>query len=208
VKGKFITFEGCEGVGKSTQAKFLIEYLKNQGYDVAFTREPGGTPVAEKVRAILLDPSLTIKPRTEAYLFVTARNDHIENVILPNIEKGKIVICDRYVDSSIAYQGVARNLGIEYVEKLNNVAFETCLPDCTIFINMDPANSWRRQKGNVILDDRLEIENEAFHAKCYEGFLAASKRYSDRYLVIEPEIDKNETFNKILKGLKEKNIIN
>lgn len=176
MKGKFITFEGCEGVGKSTQAKFLIEYLKNQGYDVVFTREPGGTPVAEKVRAILLDPSLTIKPRTEAYLFVTARNDHIENVILPNVEKGKIVICDRYVDSSIAYQGVARNLGIEYVEKLNKVAFETCLPDCTIFINMDPANSWRRQKGNVILDDRLEIENEAFHAKCYEGFLAAFEK--------------------------------
>lgn len=206
MRGKFITFEGCEGVGKSTQAKFLIEYLENNGYDVVFTREPGGTPVAERVRNILLDPSLKITPVTEAHLFVTARNDHIENFILPNIGKGKIVICDRYVDSSIAYQGVARNLGIEYIENLNNVAFKKCVPDCTVFIDMEPKNSWRRQKGTVIQDDRLEIENDAFHAKCYEGFLEASKRYESRFLTIVPEEDKDKTFNKILQGLQKRGL--
>ncbi|HHX49687.1 MAG TPA: dTMP kinase [Clostridiales bacterium] len=207
MKGKFITFEGCEGVGKSTQAKLLIKYLEEKGYDVVFTREPGGTPVAERIREILLDPTLEITSRTEAHLFVAARNDHIENVILPNLEKGKIVICDRYVDSSIAYQGVARNLGIEYIEELNKVAFETCLPDCTVFINMDPANSWRKQIGEVIEDDRMESENAMFHAKCFKGFLEASKRYKNRYLVVEPLEDKMQTFNKILEGLKDRKII-
>ena len=122
MKGKFITFEGCEGVGKSTQLRLLAEYLNREGIDTAFTREPGGTPLAERIREILLDENLVISPYAEAELFATARRDHIDNLILPSIEAGKLVVCDRYIDSSLAYQGVARGLGIERVYEINSYA--------------------------------------------------------------------------------------
>lgn len=203
-KGIFITFEGCEGVGKSTQAKMLGEYLKAKGYEIVFTREPGGTPVAEEVRKIILNPNLEVKPLTEAHLFVTARNDHIQNVILPSLAQGKIVLCDRYVDSSIAYQGVARALGIDEIISLNKYAFDNCMPDITVFIDMDPANSWRKQKGAVVDNDRLELENTEFHADCYKGFKILAKMFPERIVSITPEFNKEDTFKKILSILEDR----
>ena len=147
MKGKFITLEGCEGVGKSTQLRLLAEYLNKEGVDTVFTREPGGTPLAERIRGILLDENLVISPYAEAELFATARRDHIDNLIIPALKAGKLVVCDRYIDSSLAYQGVARGLGIERVSEINAYARDNCMPELPVFIDMEPANSWRRQEG-------------------------------------------------------------
>lgn len=207
MKGKFITLEGCEGVGKSTQLNMLKEYLEKTGQEAFFTREPGGTPVAEAIRKILLDQSLTIEPKVEAMLFATARISHIDEVIIPNLEQGKIVISDRYIDSSFAYQGFARNLGLDFVQTVNKYAFDVCMPDCTIFIDMDPEFSWRRQKGNKISNDRLENEKLEFHKGCYIGFTELAKVFKDRIIKIIPDIDKNETHRRIVEALKNKGVI-
>jgi len=207
MKGKFITLEGCEGVGKSTQLNMLKEYLEKTGQEAFFTREPGGTPVAEAIRKILLDQSLTIEPKVEAMLFATARISHIDEVIIPNLEQGKIVISDRYIDSSLAYQGFARNLGLDFVQTVNKYAFDVCMPDCTIFIDMDPEFSWRRQKGNKISNDRLENEKLEFHKGCYIGFTELGKVFKDRIIKIVPDIDKNETHRRIVEALKNKGVI-
>ena len=207
MKVKFITLEGCEGVGKSTQLNMLKEYLEKTGQEAFFTREPGGTPVAEAIRKILLDQSLTIEPKVEAMLFATARISHIDEVIIPNLEQGKIVISDRYIDSSLAYQGFARNLGLDFVQTVNKYAFDVCMPDCTIFIDMDPEFSWRRQKGNKISNDRLENEKLEFHKGCYIGFTELAKVFKDRIIKIVPDIDKNETHRRIVEALKNKGVI-
>lgn len=201
-KSRFITLEGCEGVGKSTQLKMLKEYLEKTGQPAVFTREPGGTPVAEAIRNILLDKSMEISPSVEAYLFATARVDHIDRVILPAKERGELIICDRYIDSSLAYQGVAREIGIDNVLALNSYAVEKCMPDKTIFIDMDPNNSWRKQNGKKILDDRMELESESFHGKCYEGYKELAKRYPDRIAAIEPNLDRKTTHESILDVLR------
>ncbi|MBO5773985.1 MAG: dTMP kinase, partial [Clostridia bacterium] len=145
MKGKFVTVEGCEGVGKSTQLRLLKEYFEREGIPAVFTREPGGTPIAERIREILLDKKLAVSPRIEAELFAVARMEHINNLIKPALEQGKVVISDRYIDSSLAYQGVARELGIDNVYEINAYARDNCMPELTIFIDMDPANSWRKQ---------------------------------------------------------------
>jgi dTMP kinase len=185
----------------------LKEYLEKTGQEAFFTREPGGTPVAEAIRKILLDQSLTIEPKVEAMLFATARISHIDEVIIPNLEQGKIVISDRYIDSSLAYQGFARNLGLDFVQTVNKYAFDVCMPDCTIFIDMDPEFSWRRQKGNKISNDRLENEKLEFHKGCYIGFTELAKVFKDRIIKIVPDIDKNETHRRIVEALKNKGVI-
>jgi dTMP kinase len=207
MKGKFITLEGCEGVGKSTQLNMLKEYLERTNQDAFFTREPGGTPVAEAIRQILLDQTLVIEPKVEAMLFATARISHIDEVIIPNLEKGKIVVSDRYVDSSLAYQGFARNLGLEYVQTVNKYAFDVCMPDCTIFIDMDPEFSWRKQKGNKVFNDRLENEKLEFHKGCYFGFKELARVFPERIVKIVPDIDKAETHRRIVEALKSKGVI-
>ncbi len=207
MKGKFVTVEGCEGVGKSTQLRLLKEYFEREGIDALFTREPGGTPVAEKIRSILLDKKLSVSPMVEAELFAVARMEHINNLIKPALEEGKIVICDRYIDSSLAYQGVARGLGIDEVYKINDYAKQNCMPNLTVFIDMDPANSWRKQKGTVILNDRMEGESQEFHALCYKGFKEMCMREPNRIVAVVPNEDKNVTHLAIINALKEKGIV-
>lgn len=202
---KFITFEGCEGVGKSTQLRMLKEYLINTNQDAVFTREPGGTTLAEKIRELILTEDMN--PYVEANLFAAARSEHIQNKILPSIKENKLVICDRYLDSSLAYQGYARGLGVELVEKLNTYAIENCMPEATIFLNMDPNDSWRKRKGKVILNDRMEKENAEFHSKVYQGFLALQKKYPDRYIEIIPQQEKQATNNDIINKLRKRGII-
>ena len=205
--GKFITVEGCEGVGKSTQLRLLKDYFEREGIEAVFTREPGGTPVAEKIRGILLDKNLTITPLIEANLFAVARTEHINTKIKPALKEGKIVVCDRYIDSSLAYQGVARDLGIDEVYAINHYARDNCMPDLTIFIDMDPANSWRKQNGTVILNDRMELEDAMFHAKCYKGFKEMCAREPERIIPIVPDSDKFVTHTAIIDTLKEKGIL-
>lgn len=206
-KGKFITVEGCEGVGKSTQLRLLKEYFEREGIDAIFTREPGGTPVAERIRGILLDKNLTISPRIEAELFACARMEHINNLIKPALAQGKVVVSDRYIDSSLAYQGVARDLGIDNVYEINEYARDNCMPELTIFIDMDPAHSWRKQKGAVILNDRMEAEDGSFHALCYKGFKEMCRREPERIVAIVPDEDRNVTHEAIIATLKEKGIV-
>ena len=200
----FITFEGCEGVGKSTQIRYLKEYLQKTNQPALFTREPGGNEVGEEIREILLKEKMSAL--CEAHLFAAARIEHINTVILPALNQGMLVICDRYIDSSFAYQGFARGLGLEKVMQINEFAVNNCMPQYTVFLDMNPLNSWRKQKGKVI-DDRMEGESGEFHLKVYDGFKRLSQAYADRYIVIEPKPLKEETSQSIIDALRKRGII-
>ena len=204
MKGKFIVFEGCEGVGKSTQLRLLKEYLEQTGQETVFTREPGGTPLAEKIRELIL--TCDMNAECEAALFAAARCDHIDNLILPALNAGKLVICDRYIDSSVAYQGYGRGLGYDKVRDINFYAVQNCLPDAVVFIDMNPLESWRRQKGKIVENDRMEREKDEFHLKVYQGFKEIEKRQNN-FLSIIPEVDKSATSAKIIDALKSKGLI-
>lgn len=203
IKG-FITFEGCEGVGKSTQVRLLCEYLKETGQDYVLTREPGGTPLAEEIRQLILTNEMSVF--CEASLFAAARSEHIDRLILPQINCGKLVICDRYIDSSLAYQGYARGMGEEAVLSLNSYAITNCMPEAVIFLNMDPSKSWRKLKGKVVLNDRMEKEDEAFHSAVYQGFLNLKDKY-DRFVEIIPSPDKAATNHDIIRALRQRGVI-
>ncbi len=205
MQGVFITFEGCEGVGKSTQLRLLKEYLARTKQDAIFTREPGGTEIAEKIRDIILSTDTVISPLVEAYLFATARADHMDKVIIPALKAGKIVICDRFVDSSEAYQGSGRNLGLQTVAEINRLALQGVTPDCTVFIDMNPATSWRKQHGRVIENDRMELEADTFHQKVYKGFKELSSR--ERYASIIPQENMFETSKSIVNALVKRGLI-
>lgn len=200
----FITFEGCEGVGKSTQLRLLGEYLKSTSQDALFIREPGSTDISEQIRTVILDPDNTAMTAVaEAYLYAASRAQLVREVIKPALAEGKLVVCDRYIDSSIAYQGYARGLGAELVEELNSYAVDGCMPDATVFIDLRPFEAFRNGK----LSDRLEQESEEFHNKVYDGFLAQSKRSNGRFIMIKPELDKQATSKKIIDALKKRGII-
>jgi len=175
MKGFFIDFEGADGSGKSTQLRFLAEHLEARGLKVVRTREPGGCPVAEKIRAVLLDrENGGMAGATEALLYAAARAEHVRKVIKPAIEEGKIVLCDRFLLSSLAYQGYGRGLGVEQVRRINELAVDGCLPDITVFINVAPENAFQRMNENKV-HDRLELEDITFHERVYAGFLELSK---------------------------------
>ena len=179
---RFIVFEGGEGAGKSTQSAALADYLQARGHEVLCTREPGGTPAAEAIRAVLLDPSnVGLDDRAEALLFAAARGDHAARVIRPALERGEIVISDRYLDSSVAYQGVARGLGAERVAELSLWATGGLVPDLTIVLDVDPALGLAR----VVGPDRLESEPLEWHARVRQGFLDIAAAAPDRYLVLD-----------------------
>ena len=168
-KGKFITFEGCERVGKTTQLQRLKRYLELSGQDggFVFTKEPGGTPTADKIRALILDKENTsLTAKTEALLYAASRAQHVEELILPALESGRHVICDRYFDSSVAYQVYGRGLPYEYVRSINSYALENCSPDYTVFFDLHPDNAFNRRGAA----DRIELESAEFHRRVYEGF--------------------------------------
>jgi dTMP kinase len=178
----FIVFEGGEGAGKSTQSRALADYLEARGHRVRRTREPGGTPAAEAIRAVLLDPANTgLDDRAEALLFAAARGDHAARVIRPALAAGEIVISDRYLDSSVAYQGVARDLGAERVADLSLWATGGLVPDLTIVLDVDPAVGLAR----VVGPDRLESEPVEWHRRVRQAFLEIAAAAPDRYLVLD-----------------------
>ncbi len=181
-EARFIVFEGGEGAGKSTQSAALADYLVARGHRVRRTREPGGTPAAEAIRAVLLDPANTgLDDRAEALLFAAARGDHAARVIRPALAAGEIVISDRYLDSSVAYQGVARDLGAERVADLSLWATGGLLPDLTVVLDVDPALGLAR----VVGPDRLESEPVEWHERVRQAFLDIAERAPDRYLVLD-----------------------
>lgn len=197
-QGYFITFEGGDGAGKSTQIGKLRAYLEAKGYDVVLTREPGGTEIGEKIRQVILDPKHSEMARvTEAMLYAASRAQHVEEVIKPAIKAGQIVICDRFVDSSIAYQGFARGLG-DVVSIINQYAIGDCYPDLTFLLKLKPQIGNSRIKGREM--DRIELEGETFHQAVYRGYEELEKRYADRIVgidatqtieVIEAEINRH-----------------
>ena len=175
-KGLFIAIEGGEGAGKSTHSKRLAQHLESIGHEVVLTREPGGTPTAEKIRNILLDPEITDMPdHTEALLFAASRADLAANLIRPALERGATVICDRYIDSSVAYQGYSRGLGAEKVRELSLWATGNLIPDFTIYLDVPPEAAAQRMDGT----DRMEIQSRDFHIAVHQAFrdMAAASEF-------------------------------
>ena len=179
MSGFFIAFEGGDGAGKSTQVKLLAAALQGKR-EVVVTREPGGSDVAEHIREVLLNPNHRIDGMTEALLFAAARADHVSKVIRPALEQNRVVICDRFVDSSIAYQGVARKLGIEMVRELNQIATNNLIPDLTIVLDVPTdAGLARAQEPN-----RMENEGADFHEIVKDAFIELAKQEPARYLIV------------------------
>jgi dTMP kinase len=202
----FITFEGPDGSGKSTVIKTIYERLVNEKYNILLTREPGGTPIAEKIRTIILDnENVALDPRAEALLYAASRRQHLVEKIWPALKEGKIVLCDRYLDSSLAYQGGGRDLGVENVLNINLFATENTYPDLTIFFNVSPEVGLSRvSQDKKRVADRLDNESENFHDKVYETFLELTKKYKDRIVVIDASKPLNEVIENTYKILKEK----
>ncbi|MGI6737550.1 MAG: dTMP kinase [Anaerovoracaceae bacterium] len=182
-KGIFITVEGGDGAGKSTQLDFIRRYLEDRGENALFTREPGGTPISEKIRAIILDKHNTdMSPITEMLLYAASRAQHVQQLIGPALSRGRIVVCDRFVDSSIVYQGYARGLG-DQVSVVNGYAIGGYLPDITFLLKVDPAVGAARIEDAE--HDRLENESPAFHEKVYQGYLRLEQQFPDRVVGID-----------------------
>jgi len=185
----FITLEGVEGSGKTTVARGLVEILEDNGFDVLYTREPGGNKIAEAIRDVVLDTSNTdMDVRTEALLYAAARRQHLVDVIEPAIKVQKIVICDRFVDSSIAYQGYARNIGPELVEYINDFAIAGKRPDLTFLIDVKPEIGLKRiaiDKNREV--NRLDLEDFEFHQSVYAGYQELAEKYKDRIKIIDGE---------------------
>ena len=200
----FVSFEGCEGVGKSTQLRLLKEYLEKTGQRAIYVREPGSTEISEQIRRVILDTANTaMTDMTEAMLYAASRAQLVREVIKPALERGELVICDRYVDSSIAYQGYGREMGAELIKQINAPAIDGCIPDLTIFIDLSPEHSWRTYR----TEDRLEQESNEFFNKVYKGFISEIERSNGRIVSIKPDLDKNITSAKIISAMRERGII-
>ena len=206
-RGKFITFEGCDGCGKSTQLKLLSDYLSQEGIPHIFTREPGGGKISEAIREILLSgKNMEMTDECEALLYAASRVQHLSDRVEPALAKGELVICDRYVDSSLAYQAYARGLGVEFITKINAFALENYLPDVTVFIDLSPEAAFKRKHG-ADENDRLEQAGMAFHNRVYEGYKTLAKENPDRFVCVDGNKTPQGIFEDILKLLKERGCI-
>lgn len=207
MKGKFVTFEGGEGVGKTTQLALVRQYLEDNGVDAIFLREPGGNKISEKIRDIILDIDNSAMTGTcEAMLYSAARAQLTEEVIKPALESGKLVICDRFIDSTFAYQGIARGLGADKVDALNRMACGDVMPDLTIFLDLPPYLAFAR-KGGADKSDRLEQEGIEFHNKVYEGYVLAAKLYPQRIARVDCTGQASQTHANIIRLMRERGIL-
>ena len=193
---KFITFEGIDGCGKSTQARLLLEYMNKSGVETILVREPGGTNISESIREILLHSSSgQMGDRTESLLMTASRAQLTQEVIIPNMEQGKFVIADRYSDSTLAYQGGGRNLDIEWLIELNNYATFTLLPDITFFVDIRSEEALRRLDSNK---DRIEGEGIEFQARVRKTYHELAERFNDRYVILNGYGKINDIHQKVL----------
>jgi dTMP kinase len=208
VSGYFITFEGGEGAGKTTVLQLVSDRLRDKGYDVLVTREPGGIKIAEKIRTIILDPLHTeMEEHTEALLYAAARSQHLAEKVVPALKQGKIVLCDRFVDSSLVYQGYARGLGMDEVLKINQFAVGDCMPDLTLFFDIEPEKGLARIAANKDREqNRLDLENLEFHEQVYKAYHILAESFPERIQTIDAsqslEIVEQEAFDHILSLLK------
>ncbi|MCW8985240.1 MAG: dTMP kinase [Thermoanaerobaculales bacterium] len=200
-EGYFITFEGGEGTGKTSQLMLVDEWLRTLGHKTVVTREPGGTRLAEAVRALLLDPELEPDGHSEIFLLEAARRDHVERVIRPAIEDGAVVLCDRFTDSSLVYQGLVRGLGWEEVAQLNRLATGGLEPHLTLVFDMDPekalARAHTRNSEGSSRESRLDDEPAEFHRRVREGFLELAKREPSRVEVIDADGPPEKVFARV-----------
>ena len=198
-KGLFITFEGVDGCGKTTQINLLSEYLQKQGHEVLLTREPGGKGLGEKLREILLNYDGEVSDRCESFLFLADRAQHIDIIVNPAVQEGKIVLCDRHTDSTVAYQGYGRGLDIETINKLNNLATNDRKPDLTFVFDIDTETSMKRVGKN---QDRMESAGIEFQTKVRNGYLEIAKQEPERVKVIDATKSIEEIHAEVLKYIK------
>ncbi|MGK6316752.1 dTMP kinase [Neorhizobium sp. DT-125] len=199
--GLFVTFEGGEGAGKSTQIRRLADQLRRRGHDVLMTREPGGSPGAEAVRHVLLSGAAEeFGVRMEAILFAAARNDHVEEVIRPALESGAIVLCDRFIDSSRVYQGVTGNLEPDFIEALQRIAIDGVVPDCTLILDLPAEVGLKRARKRSAENapDRFEREEIETHEKRREAYLEIAEAEPERCRVVNAERPEEEIAEEIL----------
>lgn len=207
MKGKLITFEGCEGSGKSTQVRLLKEYLEKTGQPYIDTREPGGTSISEKIRSVILDKNnAEMVDECEALLYAASRCQLLKQKILPALNEGKIVIIDRYYDSSFAYQAYARGLGYDFVAAANNFALFNAVPDLTVFFDIDPYSAFLR-KGGADSADRLELAGMEFHKKVYAGYKALVEKFPERIISVDANASQEEIHDKVLTLLRCKGLM-
>lgn len=203
MKGKFIVFEGSDGSGKTTILNNVKKYLDDNNIDYVLTREPGGTMISEGIRNVLLANDKTeMSNRTEALLFAAARAQHVDEIIKPNLEKGRLVISDRFVMSSLAYQGYGRELGVDRVKAINDFAIDGVEPDYTIFFNVDPITVLERKR-KAVEADRLENEDESYHTRVYEGYQDMISKIDDRMILIDASKSIEEVTDATIKRLLE-----
>ena len=193
----FVTIEGPEGSGKTTIGKKIVERLIQEGYEVIYTREPGGIEIAEQIRQVILDVNNTnMDPRTEALLYAASRRQHLMEKIVPAIKDNKIIICERFVDSSLAYQGHARHLGIDNVYEINKFAIDTLMPDLTLLFDIDPKIGLERINANKLREvNRLDLEQLEFHTLVREGFLIIQSREPNRVKKVDASQSIENVFN-------------
>lgn len=206
MKGKFITFEGIEGSGKTTQIRLLSDVLRGDGLDIVLTREPGGTTIGERIRSVLLDSThKSMAPIAELLLYAAARNQHVEEVILPAVEAGKIILCDRYADATTAYQGAARELDPSILKDVHRIATEGLWPDLTVLLDLPAseglgrARDRNRKSAEAAREDRFEREALDFHERVRAGYLAIAKEEPNRCRVVDATGDVEELHSKIRK---------
>ena len=196
----FITIEGPEGSGKTTAVDTAVKKLEEMGYQIVRTREPGGTPIAEQIRNVILDKNnVAMDQRTEALLYAASRRQHLVEKVWPALKEGTIVVCDRYLDSSLAYQGGARGLGVDNILQVNNFATEGTFPDLTLLFDIDPKLGLARIAANADREvNRLDLEKIEFHNKVRNTFLELAKRYPERFVVIDASQSREEVAKKTL----------
>ena len=195
-RGYFVVFEGGEGAGKTTQLEAFVKWLKAQGYEVVTSREPGGTPIGEKIRDLLLDPEAKgLDPRAETLLYAADRAQHVAQLIRPALDRGQIVVSDRFVDSSLAYQGIARELGLREVQELNEWATVGLVPDLVFYLQVDPETGLGRVGDSP---DRIEQENHDFHQRVSSAYLELAQKYSERFVVLDAERSREEIHAEIV----------
>ena len=200
VRGVFIVFEGGEGAGKSLQVEILAGHLREAGYPIVVTREPGGTRIGEQIRSITHNPeNVDLHAKAEAYLMAASRAQHVTETIAPALVAGKIVISDRFVDSSIAYQGYGRQIGPDLVASLNELAVAGATPDVTILLNISPEEGMRRRREAAKTNDRLDLQQKDFYERVYGGYLTLAKKDPSRYLVIDASAPVETVGNEVWK---------
>jgi thymidylate kinase len=200
-KGYFLSVEGNEGAGKSTVLSMAAEHLIGRGIEVVMSREPGGISIAEQIRSIILDKGNTaMDARTEALLYAASRRQHFVEKIVPTLESGKTILCDRFIDSSLAYQGYARGIGIEEILAINQFAIEDTFPDLTLFLDVDPELGLARINANKNREiNRLDLEALGFHQRVREGYLKIAARFPERIV----RIDANRSVEEVLESMKQ-----